>query len=316
MLGNKLITTQKVDKYFDKEIKSYTILGKGRDFEYNSCENTFELRSCDNGNLIYLHPEPTPDTLEIIYSPEFVPFQFNKAGGIAKIARDFLQYKKAKSLLKLFDKNKYGEIKILDAGSGSGMFLRALKKITENEKNLYANDFSEKILEPLKREGFNTIPGILDEFTTNEKFDAITMFQVIEHLYNPLKVIRNLATTLKDGGYLLIETPSIDSIDAKIFSGGYWDGYQIPRHLWLFNEKSIKELASLANLKVIKIKYFPYPIFWIHSLRNTLLDKNYPRIARLLTYKNPLLLAVFTILDTIILMLYGKTSHMRVVLQK
>lgn len=315
MPANKFITTQKVDKCLDEEITSYTVLGRGRDFEYDTCANIFELRSCDNGNLIYLDPEPTPDMLEVIYSPEFLPFQFNKDEGIAKIARDFLQYKKAKSVIKLSDKDK-SEIKVLDAGCGSGVFLRILKKIIGSGKNLYGNDFSEKILEPLKNEGFGIIPGNLDGFVANERFDVITMFQVIEHLYDPLKAIKNLSAALKDGGYLFIETPSIDSLDAKIFSKGYWDGYQIPRHLWLFNERSLRKAALLANLKVIEVKYFPYPIFWIHSLRNIFLDKNYPRIARFFTYRNPLLLIFFTVLDFAILIFYGNTSQMRIVLQK
>ncbi len=310
-----MIKTQKAEKYFNKEIVSYTVLGKGRDFEYNTCANAFELRSCDNGNLVYLYPQPTPDSLDIIYSSEFIPFQFNKIGGIAKVVRDFLQRRKAKAVIKLSGRKK-DEIKILDAGSGSGVFLKILKKIIGSSDNLYANDFSEKILEPLKNEGFGVMPGTLDEFTTTEKFDVITMFQVIEHLYHPLKAINNLAGALKDGGYLFIETPSIDSLDAKIFSKGYWDGYQIPRHLWLFNETSLKELAALAHLEIVRIQYFPYPIFWIHSIRNMLLDKNYPKIASVFTYQNPLLLVVFTIFDLVILIFYGKTSNMRVVMQK
>lgn len=315
MISNKLIKTHKVDKCFDEEITSYTVLGRGRDFEYNSCANTFELRSCDNGNLIYLDPEPVPDEMETIYSSEFIPFQFDKEGGFVKRVRDFLQHRKAKSVIRLSTKNKK-EIKILDAGCGSGVFLMMLKRIIGSGENLYGNDFSEKILEPLKNEGFGIIPGNLDAFTTNEKFDVITMFQVVEHLYNPLKAIKNLSAALKDGGYLFIETPSIDSLDAKIFSKGYWDGYQIPRHLWLFNERSLRKAALLANLKVTEVKYFPYPIFWIHSLRNILLDKNYPRIARFFIYRNPILLTVFTVLDSIILMFYGKTSQIRVILQK
>ena len=315
MLTNKFIKTQKVSKFFDEEITSSALLGKVRDYEYNSCANTFELRSCDKGNLIYLDPEPTPDMMDIIYSSEFLPFQFDKEGGFTKYIRDFLQYRKAKSIMKLSGKNQ-SEIKVLDAGSGSGVFLRILKKIIGSSKNLYGNDFSEKILEPLKHEGFGTIPGNLDNFSTNEKFDVITMFQVIEHLYDPLKAVRKLSAALNDGGYLFIETPSIDSLDAKVFSGGYWDGYQIPRHLWLFNEKSLGELASLANLSVKKVQYFPYPIFWIHSIRNFFLDKNYPRIAWFFTYRNPILLIIFTMLDTIIWAFYGKTSNMRVILQK
>ena len=316
MQSNNFIKTQKVDKCFDKEIESYAVVGKGRDFEYNTCSNTFELRSCDNGDIIYLHPAPTQDALGIIYSPEFIPFQFHKMGGVAKIGRDFLQYKKAMSVIKLLDRSGRHKIKILDVGCGSGVFLRMLKKIIGSGQNLYANDFSEAILEPLKKEGINVIAGNLDEFAINEKFDVITLIQVIEHLPNPLKTIKNLSIALKDGGYLFIETPSIDSLDAKIFSKGYWDGYQIPRHLWLFNERSLRKMALLANLRVIKVKYFPYPIFWIHSLKNMFSDRNYPRIARIFTYRNPLLLIIFTIFDAIILMFYGKTSHMRIVLQK
>jgi hypothetical protein len=74
--------------------------------------------------------------------------------------------------------------------------------------------------------------------------------------------VSRLAGLLEDGGYLFIETPSIDGLDRRLFGRGYWGGYHIPRHFWLFNEESLERLLKTAGLEMKEIRYL-CTCFWI-----------------------------------------------------
>lgn len=102
------------------------------------------------------------------------------------------------------------DTKLLNIGSGSSQF--------------------DKVLDCLELEVFNTDIVIENEDTHNKwcdlnfenpipynkKFDIVLAQEVIEHLENPWKLFRDLNTSLKDGGYLIVSTPNIASLQSKI----------------------------------------------------------------------------------------------------
>ena len=89
----------------------------------------------------------------------------------------------------------------------------------------------------------------LDEIKS-ESISLITMFHVIEHTRDPLKVINKLKKLLTPGGYLIIETPNIMSIDAKKFKNSFWGGFHFPRHWHLFSPFTINKLIASFGLNL------------------------------------------------------------------
>lgn len=289
-----------------------TLVASGYDFEYETCANLFEFYKANDCDVIFINPQPKAETLSTIYPPNYFPFQFNKMKGIVRIARDFMQRQKAKAILKVVGSTG----NILDIGTGSGILLRQLAVILNDKSRLFANDFSAGTLEELKSEGFSILVGQAESLQTDVKFQAITLMQVLEHLENPVKVVQQLKNLLEPGGYLWIELPSIDGLDAKLFKKGYWGGYHIPRHFWLFNEKSLTRLLQEAGLEVVQVQYMASPSFWIQSLHHLFLDRGQTKIAKLFTAKNPVLLAIFTTIDLVTGLLGKPTSNMRMVAKK
>jgi 2-polyprenyl-3-methyl-5-hydroxy-6-metoxy-1,4-benzoquinol methylase len=284
----------------------------GYDFEYRTCANQFEIRRAADCDLLYVFPQPRAETLPVIYPPEYIPFQFHELRGPVRWARDLVQGRKAKAILQ-FAGNAG---KILDVGTGSGMLLRQIASVKGSKENLYANDFSDSILDPLRKEGFRTIAGQAELLDTPERFDVICMNQVLEHLQNPVGVVNRLSALLVPGGYLFIETPNTASLDARLFARGYWGGYHIPRHFWLFSESSLRQLLATADLSAVEVKYLASPAFWIQSFHHVLLDHGWFRVARFFSEKNPLLLALATAVDLLNILLGGKTSNIRIVARK
>jgi len=290
----------------------HDVVACGVDFEYGSCRNTFELRRARSCEIIYVFPQPTPDAMSTIYPPQYEPFRFHTMRGPARWGRDFLQFRKARAILKLAG----AHARVLDVGCGAGALLRQLARLRGGTNGLVANDFSSERLAPLRALQFQTLAGAAEDLTTSDRFHVVTMLQVLEHLPAPLDAVRNLARFLHPGGYLMVETPSIDGWDAKLFRRRYWGGYHIPRHFYLFNESSLRQLMNRAGLDVLEVKYLVSPAFWIQSVHHFLLDHNHCSMAALFTLRNPVLLALAVAVDVVRIALGKPTSNIRVVARK
>jgi SAM-dependent methyltransferase len=93
-----------------------------------------------------------------------------------------------------------------------------------------------------------------------ESFDVIFLANSIEHLPNPLLVLRRLRQLLRPGGYILFNQPNLDSAHAMIF-GPTWGHWQLPYHRVLTGREGVRRLAMLADLRVVRMhtRTFPYP---------------------------------------------------------
>jgi 2-polyprenyl-3-methyl-5-hydroxy-6-metoxy-1,4-benzoquinol methylase len=313
LLADKpLIPTLNVRACLGDPQSGSTVVARGYDYEYLTCANRFEIRRANDCPLFFVYPQPAPAALAVIYPANYMPFQFHRLSGVVRRARDFVQGSKARAMLQLAGDGG----SILDAGTGSGMLPRLLARLRGGTENLWANDFSPEVLEPLAQEGFQILPGAAEDLETPQRFRVICLNQVLEHLPDPVRAVRNLAALLEEGGYVFIETPNVDSLDGRLFRGGYWGGYHIPRHFWLFNEESLRKLLDAAGLRVVEVRYLCSPAFWIQSFHHALLDHGWRRLSRFFSEKNPLLLVPFTALDLATTTLGGKTSNIRLIAQK
>jgi 2-polyprenyl-3-methyl-5-hydroxy-6-metoxy-1,4-benzoquinol methylase len=82
-------------------------------------------------------------------------------------------------------------------------------------------------------------------------FDAITMWDVLEHVYRPREVITAAARILRPGGVLIINHPNTASLDRKIF-GQRWVGYDLPRHTYLYPAELLRQLMAEHGLREVK----------------------------------------------------------------
>lgn len=128
--------------------------------------------------------------------------------------------------------------KIFDIGCGTGGTLTSLRKLGWNT---YGVDIDAKAIEIAKIKGVeHALVGTyqkLEQFPDNF-FDAVRLYHVIEHLYDPGDCLRLIQKKLKQNGELIIGTPNSDSLVSKIF-GTYWYNLDAPRHLVLFNPKNL-----------------------------------------------------------------------------
>jgi SAM-dependent methyltransferase len=93
-----------------------------------------------------------------------------------------------------------------------------------------------------------------------ESFNIVVLTNAVEHLQNPLLVLRRLRQVLRPGGLLVLNLPNLDSAHAEIF-GPTWGHWQVPYHRTLMGRRAVKRMAALADLDVVALRTrtFPYP---------------------------------------------------------
>jgi len=146
---------------------------------------------------------------------------------------------------------------LLDLGCSSGSFLKAMKA---PDWRLFGIEMSADAAQKAHTcSGGQIFNGdLLDADFPDESFDVVTCFDVLEHVYQPRKVMERIWCWLKPGGILYLAVPNIDSAAVKFF-GSYWYGMELPRHLTHFSPESLQSMARSANLSKVEIITSRYP---------------------------------------------------------
>lgn len=150
--------------------------------------------------------------------------------------------------------------KVLDIGCGTGEFLKYL----ESKKLTVAGVEPSKQANVLAKEIKGTVYTTLEE-VTQEKYNIITLWHVLEHIPDLHATLALLKHRLTADGTLFIAVPNFQSKDAKAY-GNFWAGYDVPRHLWHFSQKSIRKLLIINDLRIVETVPMKLDSFYVSLL--------------------------------------------------
>ena len=138
---------------------------------------------------------------------------------------------------------------VLDLGCASGGFLSTLKGPSWK---LFGIEMSVDAARAARnRCGAHVFVGdVLDAPFPAESFDAITCFNVFEHVYEPRKVLAKVSEWLKPDGIFYTTMPNVDSAGARIFRS-YWYALELPRHLYHFSPATLRMIAQSVGLQEV-----------------------------------------------------------------
>lgn len=202
----------------------------------NKITQEHDLLLCNSCDLIYASPFQAPG----------LDFYTQAADESSKERHTIVFPLNAKHPARKIEQLKNGNGKLLlDIGCGNGSFA---SYVDENNFTITAMDIDESSLAIAKKRNLkNTtfIKGILPELVANienhGKFDIITMFEVFEHLDNPIETIENIKKLLKPNGYFIGSLPNID----RPLMWKYNMDYELPPyHLTYWTIDSWKKFIS------------------------------------------------------------------------
>ena len=275
------------------------LVGRGYDYEYFTCEESFNAYRCRECGNVYLNPRPDVSEFNRIYPPSYHSLNFSEANyGLVHDVRSRLE---ARRLLR-YCRGIPDDARILDVGCGDGFHLKLLQRFGKPGWTLEGVDLDARAVALASKSGISIHQGSIEELALPEAhYDLVCTIQTIEHVAHPDAVLAAIARVLKPGGRLVVVTDNTDSIDFAWFRRNYWGGYHFPRHWNLFNRRSLTRLAQRADLEMESLRTIVSPVNWVYSIHNLLVDKGAPQwLINRFTLESPVSLGAFTLLDMIL----------------
>jgi 2-polyprenyl-3-methyl-5-hydroxy-6-metoxy-1,4-benzoquinol methylase len=135
---------------------------------------------------------------------------------------------------------------LLEIGCGNGAMLKHMEMLGWQTEGI---DFDPAAVEKARSKGMKINLGSLNEQKYKDNtFDAVILSHVIEHVADPLALLSEIRRILKPGGKISLVTPNVNSF-GRYFWGNSWLALDPPRHLFLFNDKSLLKSAQMAGFK-------------------------------------------------------------------
>lgn len=207
-------------------------------------DTLFSMVECQGCGAVYQHPRPTPAAMEQFYPSEYQQYTpgVHTESRLRRIDRRYGLRKRCAIVTRHVRSGR-----LLDVGCATGDFLSEMKRqpgwtVAGIEPSQYAARYAHEQV------GVPVVNGVLNDAPFGDaSFDAITMWDVLEHVYDPRTVIAEAVRLLRPGGVLVVNHPNLDSIDRALF-GRLWLGYELPRHLYLYPTDTLRRLMGEHGL--------------------------------------------------------------------
>ncbi len=224
------------------------------DWLYGTTTEEFAVVECQSCRMLRLSPRPEPAELSKYYPEEYwhVPEQ-DIAAQFAEVYRRLVLWDHVRFVQTAIERSG-AEGPVLDVGCGGGLFLKMMRERGYRGVGL---DFS------LSAAGVawevNNVPTVCASLAHAPFADgsvaAITMFHVLEHLYDPSAYLQAASELLEPNGRLIIQTPNASSWQFLLL-GERWRGIEAPRHLWHFKARDLEILLDRCGYEVVRTRHF------------------------------------------------------------
>jgi 2-polyprenyl-3-methyl-5-hydroxy-6-metoxy-1,4-benzoquinol methylase len=196
-------------------------------------KQVYRLNRCSSCGIVWQIDPPQPSEMGLHYTEEY--HKAIMAAGEGSAASRW------KDQVNTISKYKTGGA-LLDIGCSSGAFLGTMKTAAWH---LYGIEMEAATAQRARQaSGAEVFVGdVMDAPFAPSSFDAITAFDLIEHVYDPRQFLTKVLEWLKPGGIFYAQTPNIDSWEAKFFET-HWFGLELPRHLFYFSPKSARYVMN------------------------------------------------------------------------
>ena len=156
---------------------------------------------------------------------------------------------------------------LLDVGCGGGEMLMALS----DDFEVFGIEPEKSMREKIISNGFKCWESNVEPINLKLKFNVITLFHVIEHIYNPFEILKSCFDLLEQGGRIYIETPNADDALLTTYKCEAFENFTYwSHHPMLHTNESLSACLEKVGFKVeytrgVQRYSLSNHIFWLTS---------------------------------------------------
>lgn len=222
-------------------------------------QGPYRLVKCRSCELAFIENPPGAAELARLYS-----FETGYMKHYSDPDADFsFKWEKAAHQCDLLEA-KVPKGRLLDIGCSAGFFLKTARDRGWDVMGIELSPDTSEIAR--RRHGLNVITtGVDDSALEAQSFDVITLWDVIEHVPNPLETLHHVKRLLRPGGRVVMETPNIDGLFPRLsyaLAGktGFWPHPEPPFHLFQFSKKTIARVLERAGFEKVSFRDEHIPV--------------------------------------------------------
>ncbi|HNQ22739.1 MAG TPA: class I SAM-dependent methyltransferase [Phycisphaerae bacterium] len=213
-----------------------------RDYEYHvQPDRDLGVFVCDSCGSRFAFPRPRATDLVAFYPPHYHAYNEDH-GAVARMLVALRGRARARTYLKLCASRP---VRLFDVGSGDCRHFVELQRYGAFDCG--GVELNPAMAEAARARGFPVTTGTLEELdvaAVSERYDIVTMYQLVEHVVDPVRLFAQAWRLLKPGGHVLGQLPCVNSWEQRLF-GRYWAGYHYPRHLQMVSRLGLR--TALVN---------------------------------------------------------------------
>jgi SAM-dependent methyltransferase len=213
-----------------------------KDYVHRISDDTFGVRCCSDCGAGFLSPRPAAGDIGIFYPREFY-WSFEKSAEVPLTAAELLARRSVQIENKLRCMAHLKPGRLLDIGAMKGEFLYAARS---------AGWQGEGVEFPASVPNLFDVPIRYGEFLDMDfeaaSFNCVTMWAVLEHVYEPRAYAQKIASVLETGGTFIGLVTNFNSIQARWLRSD-----DFPRHLTMFTKSSLSALLREVGLQPVRM---------------------------------------------------------------
>jgi 2-polyprenyl-3-methyl-5-hydroxy-6-metoxy-1,4-benzoquinol methylase len=230
--------------------------------DYTVSKNTFDIVGCEACNLLFTNPRPEAEQAGYFYKSENYISHSNTQKGFINKLYHAVRNITVKQKTNLIQGDQKGTKNLLDIGCGNGHFLHACQQRGWNTFGMELDpDTASRAASLTGQSIFPNLQAIPDD----PQFELISLWHVLEHVYEIDAYFEFFKKRITPSGKLLLALPNSKSFDALYFKE-YWAAYDVPRHIYHFNPETIQSVAKKHGFKLAKQRGQIFDSFYIALL--------------------------------------------------
>jgi SAM-dependent methyltransferase len=213
---------------------------------------TAALSQCRTCGFVFADPVPHPDVLDLYREMEDQPYQDSSSARSAQM----------RVLLGLVSAARPNARTLLDIGAGTGLLVEQARARGLAADGIEPSRWCVETAAAVNH--VDLMCGTVQDWMSRlSGYDIVTLVDVVEHTVDPLTMIREAAALLSPGGLMLIVTPDMGSVPARLM-GRWWWHHRVA-HVGYFNRSSMRRALSEAGLRLESDTYatWRFPVSYL-----------------------------------------------------